>query len=122
MPSRRTLVADGKRTPRRPSLRLRASLVSPAGRRLSVSGLLLIAAPFVGVACCGLVHIAAANLMRSARTLHLMVGSFFFGASVCAAIAGWAVFAASESWSDRFGYLATALLTYGGIGYCYINF
>lgn len=84
--------------------------------------LVLIAAPFVGLAGCIVVHIAAANLLRGARTLSLMAGSFFVGAGICKAIVGCVVLAQPASWSDRFGALATALLTYGGFAYCYVNF
>jgi len=87
-----------------------------------LSDLLLITAPFVGVACCGLIHIAAANVMPKARSLVLMVGSFFVGAGACLALSYWAAIGESAEWSDRFGSSATALLTYGGFAYCYINF
>lgn len=87
-----------------------------------MSVIVLIAAPLVGLFCCVLVHIAAANVLRTARTLAIMVGSFFVGVGVCAALVGWVVFAETATWSDRLGNLTTALLTYGGLAYCYINF
>lgn len=87
-----------------------------------MTDLLLIIAPIIGVACCGLIHIAAANLLPKARSLVLMIGSFFVGAAVCLSLSCGAATIESAGWGDRFGNSATALLTYGGFAYCYINF
>lgn len=80
------------------------------------------AAPIVGLICCGIVHMAAANLTRGTRTLGAFIVSFLVGGLVCTALAAIATAAPSVRLLDRIGSLGTAWLTYGGLAYCYINF
>lgn len=82
--------------------------------------IVVLAAPFVGLAACGLCHLVSANVLRHPRTLPLLIGSFSAGAIVCTASAACAGGDAAPL--DRYVTIVTATLTYGGLAYCYVNF